>query len=388
MKLGLYCNWGVTKYNGQIYVPSIHNSYIEVFKENSKQLYLLSKTKEGKPSSDDVKIEGVEIIELPYFNSYISAIKYFFHILLGIKKLVKKSDFIYIRVPEPFSWLAAIIKLFYKTRLHYHYVSVPLDVIDSYKAPKIVKIIKKIIYLPEYYLSALASYFNNVSCLGTNGKNKIPFVLKYKVMPLYEASYRKNFKSTKNESKLSNVEKVRFLYVGRLVTGKGLEELVESVRLLCIKNNYSFSFTIAGDGILKKKLEKLVLQYDLQDKITFIGAIKFGNELDNIYATHDVLVSPSFSETGPRTVLEAASNFLYVISTDVGYVREIFCRQAECYCTLIQVGSIKDLVNSFEYVLSNKNKCKLIADKSQKISKLYTLDSFVENIISKVNNEE
>lgn len=388
MKLGLYCNWGITKYNGKLYISAIHKNYIDVFQKNSKQLYLLSKTKEDKPSSDYVEINEIEIIELPYFTSYASSIKYFFHILMGIKKLVKMSDFIYIRVPEPFSWFATIIKSFYKTKLHYHYVSFPLDVMDSSKEIRIIKIVKKIIYLPEYYLTALAALFNSTSCLSKNGINKLPYIIRNKLFVVTEASYTKEFQSTKKESDLDRVEKVRFLYVGRLVSGKGLEELIESVYLLKEQNKYSFNFTIVGDGNLKNKLEKMAEQYHLQENINFIGAIKFGEELNNIYTSHDVFVLPSFSEASPRTIFEASSNFLYVISTDVGNVREIFCNETECYCSLINPGSVEDLIQSFEYVLDNKEKCKNIVEKAEKISKLYTLDSFVEAIIKKASNEK
>lgn len=387
MKIGLYCNWGITKYQGEFYISSIHKNYIDLFQKNSSELFLLSKTKKDTPSSDDIKIEGIQIIELPYFSSYLTSVKYFFHIIYGISKLVKETDFVYIRVPEPFSWFATLVKYFYETKLHYHYISFPLDVIASYKTSKVIKLIKKLMYLPEYYLTAFASSFNSVSCLGENGKSKVPSIIRAKALTLYEASYTKEFQSLKTQSNLNSVEKVRFLYVGRLVDGKGLEELIESVYLLNNLQKYSFCFTIVGDGKLKKKLEKLVDEYELKEVVQFKGAIKFGEDLDRIYAAHDVLVSPSFSETGPRTVLEAASNFLYVISTDVGYVREVFCHN-ECLCTLIKSGSVMDLVKSYEFVLNNKNTCKVLADKSEKRSKSYTLDDFVESIIKESKIEK
>lgn len=387
MNLGLYCNWGITKYNGELYISSIHKNYIDVFKKNSKKLCLLSKIKESIPTNDDVKIEGIKIIELPYFDSYASSFKYIFYIFSGLIKLMKASDFIYIRVPEPFSWFATILKLFYKTKLHYHYVSFPLEVIDSYKLPKIIKTIKKLIYFPEYYLTAISASFNTTSCLSNNGKNKLPSIIKNKLFVVTETSYTREFKSTKSESKLDSIKVVSFLYVGRLVAGKGLEELIESIYVLRNQNMYSFSFTIVGDGNLREKLEKMVAEYNLKKIISFTGAIKFGEELNKIYTNHDVFVCPSFSEASPRAVFEATSNFLYLISTDVGNVREIFCDENEYNCTLIKPGSIEELVSSFVYVLENRKQCKNIADRAEKISRLHTLDTFVENIINKVINE-
>jgi glycosyltransferase involved in cell wall biosynthesis len=284
-------------------------------------------------------------------------------------------------VPEPFCWIAAIVKPYLKVKIHYHFASNPLDVISSHRSSILIKALKKAVFAPEYYATTLAAAFNSVSCLGMSGSKKLPFFLKNKVKILYEASYRKGFSSTRSESYLGSEDKVRFLYVGRLVSGKGLEELIDSVELLRKQVDFQFSFTIVGDGELKSKLEKLVMDYRLNDFIEFTGAVKFGNELDSIYSSHDVLVSPSFSETGPRSVLEAASNYLYIVATDVGYTREIFCSENECECSIVNPGSVEGLLESYKFVINNLLKCKGRAERAAIISERYSLDDFVVKVL-------
>lgn len=383
MNIGLYCNWGLKKYDNNYYIPSVHKNYIDVFQENATDVILLSKTERGKPASNYLKIDNVEVIELPMFTSYLNAVPYFFHITNGLYRLIKKSNFIYIRVPEPFSWMAGVLNIFSKTKLHYHYVSSPIDVIKAYKINKFIKYLKIAIYLPEYYMTVSAAYCNAVSCIGSSGKTKLPSFLQNKVLTLYEASYTKKFIPLQRIQPFYLRNDIKFLYVGRLVPSKGLEEMIESISILNGQTDYKFHLSIVGDGTLRTKIESLVKEKMLENKISFLGAIAFGNELDKIYATHDILISPSFSETGPRTVLEASSNSIYVISTNVGFVKEIFYTENQELCTLVKIGSILELVKAYKFIFGNKKVCYEKALSAQKVTQELTLNKFVKNILNK-----
>lgn len=381
MILGMYCNWGVVKFKGEFYISAIHQHYIQTFKERSDCLYLLSKSRESAPNHGHIKLEDVQVIELPHFHSYLGSIRYFFKIVKGLFRLLKLTDFVYLRVPEPFVWVAGILKFFTKTKIHYHYVSFPFEVINSYDESWLKRTLKKFMFYPEYILTAAFSSLNTVSSLGENGVKRLPLFLPKIAQPLYEVSYRKGYESSKFSSEIMDTDTIRFLYVGRLVAGKGLEELLDSTAILYKTSTKDFTLTIAGDGVLREKLENLVINNSLTDVVKFIGPVRFGNDLNKVYTSHDVLISPSYSETGPRTVLEAASNYLYVISTDVGYVRELFCEDDLCTCKLIRPGSTSDLVSALNYVLSNKFLCKEHAELSVKKAQNHTIDDFVDSIL-------
>mgnify|MGYP003969740375 CR=1 FL=1 len=383
MNIGVYCNWGLMKYDNKYYLPSMHKNYIDVFKKNATNITLLSKTCNSTPPSDYVLLNDIDVIELPFFSNYLNAIKYFFQISKGIYKLIKKSNFIYIRVPEPFSWMAGILNIFLKTKLHYHYVSSPIDVMKGYKINIFIKYFKIAIYLPEYYLTAVIAYFNKVSCIGISGKKKLPFFLRSKTLSLYEASYTKDFIAPLREEPFYEKTTIDFLYVGRLVASKGLEELIESIAIFKNQTNYIFKLTIVGDGNLINKIENIVKDKKLENEVIFLGAISFGKELDEIYASNDVLISPSYSETGPRTVLEAASNSIYVISTDVGFVKELFISEKKELCSIVKVGNILELINAYKFVFENKKLCYERTLKAQQVLKPLTLDNFISNILNK-----
>lgn len=391
MNIGLYCNWGIIEYNNDFYIKAIHKNYIEAFKEHSDKLYILSKVKKTNLIKEYVKIDisNVYIIGIPWFNGYIQSIKYFFNILFSIYNLYKKSDFIYIRVPEPFCWFFAFLNFFKNKKIHYHYVSFPIEVINSYTGIK--KILKKILYYPEYYLTAIAAFFNKSSCLGEKGRKKLPLILSKKIVPLYESSYRKNDIPLKKYSYISKENIIKFLYVGRITDGKGIDELIKSIYLFSKNTSYNFSFSIVGEGNLVEKMLKDIEKYKINNIVKYMGYIDFGYELKKIYSMHDVIVLPSYSEGCSRVLLEGALNSLFVVSTDVGCARDIFCNGNSCNCILTKVGSVEDLVDAYQYIFENKN---LVNDKANNgafIAKQITLDDFVNKILNinkvKLNNE-
>ncbi len=114
-----------------------------------------------------------------------------------------------------------------------------------------------------------------------------------------------------------------FLFVGRLVGDKGINELVkafvklhkelENTRLILIGNN-------------EARLDPLLTEtITLIDNCTAIEAVgrKYGNELLAYYAASDCFVFPSYREGFPNVVLEAGAMGLPSIVTDINGSREI-----------------------------------------------------------------
>lgn len=103
------------------------------------------------------------------------------------------------------------------------------------------------------------------------------------------------------------------LFVGRLVPGKGVEELLQASKK--IKN---VNFLIVGDGPLRNE----ILKMSTQPNIKFVG--KIDNErLPTYYNAADVLIVPSTHEEGfGRVILEALSCGLPVIASRRGGIRE------------------------------------------------------------------
>ena len=125
------------------------------------------------------------------------------------------------------------------------------------------------------------------------------------------------FKATKNPDVFT------FVFVGRIVGDKGINELVEAfVKLhdkhkntrLVLVGKYEHELDPVSD-----KTRKLI---DANDGIDACGP-KYGDDLLQMYVDADCFVMPSYREGFPNTVLEAGAMGLPSIVTDINGSREI-----------------------------------------------------------------
>lgn len=105
------------------------------------------------------------------------------------------------------------------------------------------------------------------------------------------------------------------LFVGRMVREKNLDDLVEAVHLL-ERRGTRFKLMMVGDGPMRRELEaRLPGAY-------FAGKVE-GDALARLYASADVFLFPSSTETFGNVVLEAFASGLPVVAVASGGVRDL-----------------------------------------------------------------
>lgn len=118
-------------------------------------------------------------------------------------------------------------------------------------------------------------------------------------------------------------KKFTFLYVGRLVGDKGINELVADFLRL---NNTMPNSRLVLIGMLEERLDPLSedtqRRIETHPDIEAVGA-KGGDELIAYYAAADCFVHPSYREGFPNVVLEAGAMGTPCIVTDINGSREI-----------------------------------------------------------------
>lgn len=90
-------------------------------------------------------------------------------------------------------------------------------------------------------------------------------------------------------------------HIGRFTNQKNHEFIVELFKLLSTKNS-KYKLMLVGDGELKNKIENLVDDYELADKVCFTGIISNTNE---IYSAFDLFILPSLWEGLPVVGIES-----------------------------------------------------------------------------------
>jgi glycosyltransferase involved in cell wall biosynthesis len=116
--------------------------------------------------------------------------------------------------------------------------------------------------------------------------------------------------------KLGGAGKTVFLYVGRIAKEKGLDTLAEAISIINEKYGDEVVFTFTGDGPYLKELQEMNIP-----NAVFTGFLQ-KKELAEIYASSDIFVFPSGTETFGNVLLEAMSSGLPVICTDSGGVTD------------------------------------------------------------------
>ena len=110
----------------------------------------------------------------------------------------------------------------------------------------------------------------------------------------------------------------RILYVGRVSKEKNLDVLARAFSLLVKKNGSAPpQLIVVGDGPYADEMRGMLKGLP----VTFTGYIE-GDDLDAIYASCDLFVFPSTTDTFGNVVLEAQASGLPVLVTDEGGPRE------------------------------------------------------------------
>ena len=209
-----------------------------------------------------------------------------------------------------------------------HYNSVPIDIAillplishfkNSYQtmtihgaifADKKYHFFKKIIMLQK-------SFFNRIIVLNDYSK-KLAIEAGFNECQLNEISNGIEMEFIEKAQKKSLQGSPVILFVGVLTKNKAVDVVIKAVFEI-VKSYNKVMLYIVGDGPEKKILNRLILNMNLQDHITFTGFIPT-SDVFSYYKSADVLVLSSYEENFSITILEAmASKTLVVVSDAPG----------------------------------------------------------------------
>lgn len=166
------------------------------------------------------------------------------------------------------------------------------------------------------------------------------------------------------------------LFIGRMIPGKKIKEIVEIAEKL--KEKITLVGPAGSKDNEKQYFHELEEKYLYRDYVQYVGP-KFGHELINYYHQAGVLLYPSESEGLPLGILEAMSTGLPVVASNVGGIPDI-----------IEDGIDGCLVNGFDpdewikkiQVASNINTdlCR------QKVLKNFTIAEMAKSYLSAYKN--
>jgi glycosyltransferase involved in cell wall biosynthesis len=166
-----------------------------------------------------------------------------------------------------------------------------------------------------------------------------------------------------------------FIFASRLIDGKGLNLLIESIEL-CDKDGYKFSVIVCGEGPLAYKVKRIKLN---NIKLIYLDYVK---DIQKVLFQSKVALSLQEHENYPsQFILEALACNCNVISTDVGDTRLLLNEEIS---TLIpgDALSLKNaLINTFH---NNSSKRREVVDSVLKNHSVESFANYIKHLASQV----
>jgi glycosyltransferase involved in cell wall biosynthesis len=131
-------------------------------------------------------------------------------------------------------------------------------------------------------------------------------------------------------------------YVGRLAPEKGVLAAIEAMQRLRVRHGRRVRYAFAGDGPHENRCRSLA-----PEGTWFAGSLR-GERLSAFYASADVLIFPSTTETFGNVVLEAMASGVPVIAPNRGATLEMAHRAS---AELFLGGDVDSLEDALERLL-------------------------------------
>jgi glycosyltransferase involved in cell wall biosynthesis len=152
-------------------------------------------------------------------------------------------------------------------------------------------------------------------------------------------------------------EKTVILFIGRLARIKGVEYLLQAFDKLAHKNN-NLHLIIAGDGWIKKELEKQVKNFSLKKKVDFTGYIS-GDLKQDYFHLSDMVVVPSITnrdgdgEGLPVVIMESLAAGKICIASDASNAGVVIENKVNGY--IVPEKDVDGLAHSIDAASSLKS---------------------------------
>lgn len=164
--------------------------------------------------------------------------------------------------------------------------------------------------------------FKQAQCVVTKSQAMANLILQYDPTIHVQAIYNGvDFDRFQVREQPENASPLTLLFVGSIITTKGIFELIEAVSKLK-REGLSICLHIAGKGAEMDKLQMLVNDYVLGDDVVIHGSVPH-QKIATLMSQCHALILPSYREGVPNVMIESLACGMPALVTPVGGVPEI-----------------------------------------------------------------
>jgi glycosyltransferase involved in cell wall biosynthesis len=152
---------------------------------------------------------------------------------------------------------------------------------------------------------------------------------------------------------LMDSEYSNLLFVGRLSPEKGVQVLLEAMRII-LAQGHKFRLYVIGSGVMEKWLSEAIQNHDITNSIFCIGSVSL-EQLIGYYRAADALIVPLLPGGGsiPLVLSEAMQMQLPVIISDSGDMSTLINKYN--VGLLFRTGDARDLARQIVHFFEGKN---------------------------------
>ncbi len=173
--------------------------------------------------------------------------------------------------------------------------------------------------------------------------------------------------------KYSINDKLAILYVGRVSPEKDLDVFIEAAKRLNKKYYEKIHFVVVGNGPMLNELKDQGIT-----NMSFTGFLK-GESLQEAYASSDIFMFPSSTETYGNVILEAMASQVPVIACYAGGIKE---NLIDGYNGMAcKVRDVDDFYESCEKLILNQDLRELLKKNGREYTLKRTWDSIYDKLI-------
>lgn len=315
--------------NSRYYTNALNGLFIDDLVECGNQLSAYQFTTESNKTISVYDLEEHKVRCVPVKSKKNKILNYITAYIKIIPE-IWKADFVYFYYPTSFKYATFLCRLFGKKYGLYIRGMLGVDNSLSHK-----------IYKKAYTIFTVSDYFTNRvnEIVGRKVANTIRPMIPYTDDDIVnDRTYRQK-------------PHYNLLFLGRIDKDKGIVELLNAMKELSQKKEYSVLLKIVGNGAFLPKAKQLCKDLGIEEFVSFEGSVHDDELKKRYYLDADAYILPTYHEGFPRTLYEAMIFGSPIITTFVGGIPALMKDETNCF--EIEPKNINSIVDKVDKLLTD-----------------------------------
>lgn len=177
----------------------------------------------------------------------------------------------------------------------------------------------------------------------------------------------------KRLASLKTGRQIRLLFCGRLIWEKGVDDCIRIVGK-ALERGADVVLDIIGDGPERHRLEQMVRELNIGQRVVFHGFLPYGHELLKKMMDSDILMFTSRAEETPRMIFDGYAAGLPLIGYPIGFVVER--AEADGCCLPSDKSTVDSGVDTLYRLVENPNEIIDLSRRARKAAEYHCAEAW------------